>query len=700
MDKAKEFLGYVRLTITSRVDLTVLIPGLIIYIILMAISTTYVALRVKAVQNTQITRVFPKEFNILLDAVQSEQVEALKVLGSPSTATITERDVLQGYDTAIGVTLVALTRIFSVYETKFPQQVDNEGVSPYMTLDLSSLEEARARVRRRQIPPLDAIATYRNVELSILESVATFSTTAISSRVLWSYGAVLAARLAWQNAELQDVYTNVAAAVGKANSVTVARVAQVQETEDVVYHRTLQRLFPDLLGSDRYAATFAPAADPSRASLLAAVMSNTTWAMGTTKDIPTHLNLLGLLRNDIIQRFDLTDSRTASLVAPEILMIIAMILAGIAIAITCYQIGEAAHTEQKDKNEKTNIQALEDSHKRIETFVGSICAVDGDNIKVQDGKLVQNIEHDIYSLDAPARQIISFLHPAVSRSAATGLLPPPGRTHGAGAMRHAGKDDQLFRTGLTGKSVTLLFISTENCHARPTTDSVKTLPKEFLNLQVAVCQILDQFEGVQHCSVGCKIIAMWNHNVCYDSESTACQAAVTIQKQLPTEFSHLRFAVVSGDAAVGICGTDSLKAFALLGQLLPLGAMLLRLNRIHNTTIIVNDVTFGKLDAQSFRTRPLEMVALESTLRRSPAFELVLGTTGSDKDGRFAAWNEAFDEYRNGNTNKGKSLLKTYISQYGESKSARRLLNLMSEEPPRHWTCRFSDDGVVDPEFL
>ena len=87
---------------------------------------------------------------------------------------------------------------------------------------------------------------------------------------------------------------------------------------------------------------------------------------------------------------------------------------------------------------------------------------------------------------------------------------------------------------------------------------------------------------------------------------------------------------------------------------------------------------------------------------RSNYFCPSAGTAGGgvDKEGRLAAWTEAFDEYKNGNTKQAKASLRSYLSQFGETKSNRRLLNLLSETPPQHCTIRYSDDAFLDDDLM
>eukprot|EP00331_Platyophrya_macrostoma_P011447 CAMPEP_0176422396 /NCGR_PEP_ID=MMETSP0127-20121128/9709_1 /TAXON_ID=938130 /ORGANISM="Platyophrya macrostoma, Strain WH" /LENGTH=153 /DNA_ID=CAMNT_0017803239 /DNA_START=39 /DNA_END=501 /DNA_ORIENTATION=+ len=146
----------------------------------------------------------------------------------------------------------------------------------------------------------------------------------------------------------------------------------------------------------------------------------------------------------------------------------------------------------------------------------------------------------------------------------------------------------------------------------------------------------------------------------------------------------------------------------VLGPILPLGQLFLRLNRIHGTVAcvcdstfakldgqnrrVVCDSTFAKLDGQAFRTRPMEVVSIHAGSKKAVAFELQLGSTPADKDGRGASWNEAFDEYKSGNFERAKYLLRRWQQNFGETRSLQRLVSLLSENPPRTCTLKQNDD--------
>lgn len=418
---------------------------------------------------------------------------------------------------------------------------------------------------------------------------------------------------------------------------------------------------------------------------------SSSWPAYSSSDAQAYFSILRQARLNVSRAYVTSDGELHRVGVPLALCITAIVLACVAVGFATQHVIQASLNARTESLEKTDLQSLEGSYERIQTFVNNISIINADGIKGVEGKQVTSIERDVYSMEPSVKQLISFLHPAVARASSNGLLPAP----------QAATTGDLIPLGMNTRAVTILLVDIEGIHCKPTTESAKVMPKDFLNMQTLITQEIEKNEGVVHCIVGAKLIAIWNQSVCNDSESNACTSAVNILKQLPTELQFIRFAVVSGEVATGLCGTAHQKTFTILGQLIPLGVMLLRLNRVHGTSVIVNDATFGKLDAQIFRTRPVEVVALESTSRRSVAFELVIGAgTGSDKDGRVAAWNEAFDDYKNGNTSQSKTLFKSYMNQFGESKSAHRIVSLLCHEPPRHCTYRYSDDGFADPEIV
>lgn len=277
---------------------------------------------------------------------------------------------------------------------------------------------------------------------------------------------------------------------------------------------------------------------------------------------------------------------------------------------------------------------------------------------------------------------------------------------GALALRGGGIVDDadaadLIPRKLRSVTVSLVAIDLENWQGRVTSETAKVVPREFVRFVGRVTQIIMQHGGVIHESSSSKMLAAWNLcDDCHETESQACQAVLSLHKTLSADYPTVKFAVVTGECSVGVVGTDSLKTLACVGPVLPLVGLLMKLNRVHGAVCVIDDITFAKLDGQTFRTRPLEVVAIDVQSRRTVAFELLTSASPSDKDGRNASWNEAFDEYKSGNMERAKYLLRKWQQSFGETRSILRLLNLITEDPPRLCTYKHNDDGLLEDELL
>jgi hypothetical protein len=262
-------------------------------------------------------------------------------------------------------------------------------------------------------------------------------------------------------------------------------------------------------------------------------------------------------------------------------------------------------------------------------------------------------------------------------------------------------DADLIPRKLRSVTVSLVAIELESWENRVTSESAKVVPREFARFIGRITQIVQQHHGMMH-EISCaKVIAGWNLcDDCHETESMACQAVLALHKALATEYPAVRFAVVTGECSVGVVGTETLKSFTCVGPILPLAGLLLKINRVHGSYCVVDDITFAKLDGQTFRTRPLEVVAVDVHSRRTVAFELLTSSSPSDKDGRNASWNEAFDEYKSGNNERAKYLLRKWQAAFGETRSIVRLLHLITEDPPRQCTYKHNDDGLLEDELL
>jgi len=118
--------------------------------------------------------------------------------------------------------------------------------------------------------------------------------------------------------------------------------------------------------------------------------------------------------------------------------------------------------------------------------------------------------------------------------------------------------------------VTVLLVDIESAQGRPTTESVKTLPREYSRIVATVATAVEQCDGMVHHICCGKIIAVWGLLPCQDAETTACHAAVSILRTL-SDYTSLRCAVVTGDAAYGVVGTHTMKTNVILGQAISVG---------------------------------------------------------------------------------------------------------------------------------
>jgi class 3 adenylate cyclase len=338
-------------------------------------------------------------------------------------------------------------------------------------------------------------------------------------------------------------------------------------------------------------------------------------------------------------------------------------------------------SETDQAQEAAHMQLLEAANSRIQKFISSVATMDVANIVVPEGKL-QSLERDVYTLEQPSKQLVQFLH--------TAHLMLPGES-----------STELIPRGVSIQTLTILFIDVDGWQGRVTSDLAKTLPRDFSLFVRRVSDTVLQNGGVMHEISGSRIIAVWNlYAESFEAEANASSALVSLHKNWISEYAHLRFAIVTGECTVGTVGTETLKTFTILGPPMSLGGMLLKLNRLHSSLAIVDEATFGKLDGQVFRTRPLEIVAVDPQSSKCVAYEMMLGAQSGDKEGRLSQWNEIFDDYKSLNFAKAANRLRQWQQTFGDTRTAQRLLMLVSEVPPRECTYRRNDDGLIEDELM
>ncbi|CUG92284.1 adenylate cyclase, putative [Bodo saltans] len=656
--------------------------------------------------------------------------------------------------------------------------------NPYEALSFSALRAMQYGVQQRGVFATDVIAFYDTLRLNALRLMGYFAAEEVPKANALLYASIKAAFMNTRNAldRVGAAQTEGLAQAG-VSSLTVA----ARSNFDNLFLRS--QLLPMLTSLDTYSYHVAAGAlseNVTMATLQSSYQKTGTWDIQVSGPFtPTEtLNNLTAMLTRIRNRYEASRSATRNsdglnyrsvILASTVMGALIVVLAAVV-----WRGVQAVIQEAHDALETTQMLALEASHQRMVRFLTSIGTMHVAGIKSADGRNVQTVERDVYALEQPTKQLLSFLHPALAvlrtqfhqqQLAQNGMLTvvptlgsgkgdadgdvtsPSGNGGGISSSPHRGassrnmkadaNNEEMFALGATangasplegnesfGKkqiggglrgggivddadsvdliprklrsvAVSLVAIDLDNWQSRVTSESAKVVPRDFVRFVGRVTQIIQQHGGVVHETSSSRMLAAWNLcDDCHETESQACQAVLALHKNLSTDYPFVKFAVVTGECSVGVVGTESLKTFACVGPVLPLVALLMKLNRVHNAVCVIDDITFAKLDGQTFRTRPLEVVAIDVQSRRTVAFELLTSASPSDKDGRNASWNEAFDEYKSGNMERAKYLLRKWQQSFGETRSILRLLNLITEDPPRLCTYKHNEDGLLEDELL
>jgi class 3 adenylate cyclase len=683
-------------------------------------------------------------------------------------------------------TLLLLQDLQTFYQDHYPmapaplrpttsgEDAERRQQNPYEALSFSALRNIQYGVQQRGVLASDVIAFYDDLRLSALRLMGYFAAGQVPRANALLYASIKAAFMNTRNAldRIGAAQTEGLAQAG-VSSLTVASRSHF----DNIFLRS--QLLP-LLTVDSASYNLASAAlhlNTTMAALAGSYEKTGTWNVQVAGPYtPTEtLNNLTAMLTRIRNRYEASGSVTRNsdsynyrsvILASTVMGALIVVLAAVV-----WRGIQAIIQEANDALETTQMLALEASYQRMVRFLTSIGTMHVAGIKSADGRNVQTVERDVYALEQPTKQLLSFLHPALAvlrtqyhqqqlaqngvltvvptlgtgKGEVAGDVPSPSgslspqRAASSRNMAADANNEEMFALGATangtqaldgndsfvGKkqvrggmiddadaidliprklrsvTVSLVAIDLDTWQGRVTSESAKVVPREFVRFVGRVTQIIQQHGGVMHETSSSRMLAAWNLcDDCHETESLACQAVLALHKTLSADYPFVKFAVVTGECSVGVVGTESLKTFACVGPVLPLVGLLMKLNRVHNAVCVIDDITFAKLDGQTFRTRPLEVVAVDVQSRRTVAFELLTSASPSDKDGRNASWNEAFDEYKSGNMERAKYLLRKWQQSFGETRSILRLLNLITEDPPRLCTYKHNDDGLLEDELM
>ena len=155
-----------------------------------------------------------------------------------------------------------------------------------------------------------------------------------------------------------------------------------------------------------------------------------------------------------------------------------------------------------------------------------------------------------------------------------------------------------------------------------------------------------------------------------------------------------------GNPGFGLCGSQTYKPYVVMGPAVDLGPLLLRMNSLHGTKTLVDEATSWCLDAHAFRTRPLEVIAVDRAAPHTVAYSLTLASQQLARDGLYSKWQQVFDTYRSGDAEGSRKALQEWSAVFGADKTSERLQTLLTESPPRFCTVQYDVSGCVDDALL
>ena len=604
----------------------------------------------------------------VLSALIKEEGDAVKFL---YTVPVADTDVYRALGLLLtnGATTAALAALHTEFEQKFPSYSGDDTISAQILLSASELQAAQLTVRTRQCSPSQAATIYEGLKMKAFAMLMRYGSLRAPAHLQTRIVSFVSAQLEW----LQEVYETLLEAIDDQHVLTsdvVSLLADVRQSWR--YTATMLSGFGGVDGRLQAVLQEGMRADDRLGDYLAnTIQYPYNWTLHVEPStIPATTYTAAYISAMQITLASVQEAHVDRMANPHLLGIAygasAVVLLCVVMGLVLQRFIQKVIDREDDIDREASEDALSNAYARMERFVGSIWAL---HIKGSahgsEARALHPAERELYTLEVPAKSLLRYLHPATSLF-----------------RSRLGDSSSPVPRQLISRRLTVVLIDLSCLHQAPTAESLKIMPEAVGALFGGIATLVEQAGGCLHEVSGDRMIVVWNlTSDCVDSESVACHAVTNIYRTWCTDATPLRFSVVTGDVLAGVVGTYTYKAFTLQGALLQLGVHLLKLNKVHDCAAIIDDVTFAALESQSFRAKPIEVVA-HADDSKGVAYELVIQSV-ADRDGRMLHWNEGFEEYKSLALTEATNIFLQYRDLYGGSASLHRILGLLMSEPPR-----------------
>lgn len=239
MEKSKGFWDFVKFTASTRPDLLLVVPGLIVYVILIGVSINFQLPRVQRVSSTANSQLYPFKLTTLLDRVADEEMIAVAFL-NVNNLSQTDRDAIRQYDVAVAATDKAVQSILQSFQADRRDEVDDATVSPFLLLDTATLAQIRLNTQSRSSSTFEVTSSYNKFQLSAIGAISAISAQALTDQVRASYAMLASSKLSWLNAREQDLYRQVLRGGQKSNLTILTEAAYQVRTQRLLYQYVLR----------------------------------------------------------------------------------------------------------------------------------------------------------------------------------------------------------------------------------------------------------------------------------------------------------------------------------------------------------------------------------------------------------------------------------------------------------------------------
>lgn len=196
------------------------------------------------------------------------------------------------------------------------------------------------------------------------------------------------------------------------------------------------------------------------------------------------------------------------------------------------------------------------------------------------------------------------------------------------------KDPDNIQVGGSKMDITCLFSDVRDFTSISEGLSAQDLANMLNTYMNRMTDIVFETKGTLDKYIGDAIVAIWGAPLPIGNHAQfAVEAAIRMAESMPAVneyFSskglpqfNVGIGLNTGECSVGNMGSTRIFSYTALGDNMNLGARLEGLCKYYGTQILISETTLSRIDARSFRTRPIDKVIVKGRTKAVEIFEII-----------------------------------------------------------------------------